>query len=66
MMKNKEIVEMNVEALKEEIYQTGREQFNLKLQHATRQLRTTHRLRAVRRKLARLLTILHEKIGQKA
>jgi ribosomal protein L29 len=29
-------------------------------------LGTTHRLKGVRRKLARLLTILHEKIGQKA
>lgn len=57
---------MRVDALKEEIYQTGREQFNLKLQHATRQLTATHRLNTVRRKLARLLTILHEKIGQKA
>lgn len=65
-MKIKELREMSVEILKQEIFQTGREQFNLKLQHATRQLTATHRLKAVRRKLARLLTILHEKIGQKA
>jgi large subunit ribosomal protein L29 len=65
-MKIKEINAMSIEALSEEIVLTGREQFNLKLQHATRQLTPTHRLKAVRRKLARLLTILHEKIGQKA
>ena len=65
-MKTKEIREMSIEALKVELFETGREQFNLKLQHATRQLTPTHRLKAVRRKLARLLTILHEKIGQKA
>ncbi len=65
-MKIKEMRDMNIDALKEELFQTGREQFNLKLQHATRQLTTTHRLKAVRRQLARLLTILHEKIGQKA
>ncbi len=65
-MKTKEINAMSIDALNEEIIQTGREQFNLKLQHATRQLAATHRLKAVRRKLARLLTILHEKIGQKA
>lgn len=65
-MKTKEIRDMSTDALKEEIFQTGREQFNLKLQHATRQLTATHRLKAVRRKLATLLTILHEKIGQKA
>ena len=65
-MKIKEMRDMNIDAIKEELFQTGREQFNLKLQHATRQLTTTHRLKAVRRQLARLLTILHEKIGQKA
>lgn len=65
-MKIKEMRDMNIDALKEELFQAGREQFNLKLQHATRQLTTTHRLKAVRRQLARLLTILHEKIGQKA
>lgn len=65
-MKTKEMRDMTIEALKEEIFQTGREQFNLKLQHATRQLTSTHRLKTVRRQLARLLTILNEKIGQKA
>jgi large subunit ribosomal protein L29 len=65
-MNSKEIREMDISALKEEIFQTGREQFNLKLQHATRQLTATHNLKRVRRKLAKLLTILHEKVGQKA
>ena len=64
-MKAKELREMNVEALKKEIVETGRERFSLKIQHATRQLKTTHRLKIVRRKLASLLTILNEKIGQK-
>jgi large subunit ribosomal protein L29 len=64
-MKAKELRDMSIEALKEEVLQTGREQFNLKLQHSTRQLPATHRLRAVRRQLAKILTILHEKIGQK-
>lgn len=66
VMKTNEIREMDISTLKEELFQTGREQFNLKLQHATRQLTATHRLKLVRRKLAKLLTILHEKIGQKA
>lgn len=57
--------DMDIDALQQEVFQTGREQFNLKLQHATRQLTATHRLKAVRRQLARLLTILHEKTGQK-
>jgi large subunit ribosomal protein L29 len=62
-MKAKEIRELSIDALKEEIIQTGREQFNLKIQHTTRQLTATHRLRAVRRNLAKLMTILHEKAG---
>lgn len=64
-MKTKQLRELSIESLKDEIAHMGREQFNLKLQHATRQLTTTHRLRAVRRTLARSLTILNEKIGQK-
>ncbi|MFM2322641.1 MAG: ribosomal protein [Pseudomonadota bacterium] len=64
-MKTKQLRELSIESLKDEIAQMGREQFNLKLQHATRQLTTTHRLRVVRRTLARSLTILNEKIGQK-
>ena len=65
-MKTKQLRELSLESLKEEIVHMGREQFNLKLQHATRQLTTTHRLKAVRRTLARSLTISNEKIGQKA
>lgn len=61
----KELHELSIETLKDEIAQTGREQFNLKLQHATRQLVATHRLRLVRRKLATLLNILSKKMGQK-
>lgn len=61
----KELRELSVASLKDELYQLGREQFNLKLQHATRQLTATHRLKSVRRQLARLLTILNEKIGPK-
>ncbi|MDQ8039014.1 MAG: 50S ribosomal protein L29 [Rickettsiella sp.] len=65
-MKTKEMREMTIDALKKEIFLTGREEFNLKFQHATRQLASSHRLKLVRRQLARLLTILNEKIGQKA
>ncbi len=64
-MKTKQLRELSIESLKDEIVHMGREQFNLKLQHATRQLTATHRLKAVRRTLARSLTILNEKIGQK-
>jgi len=65
MMKAKALRELTVDFLQKEIFQVGREQFNLKTQHATRQLTTTHRLKVVRRNLARLLTVLHEKAGKK-
>lgn len=64
-MNTKELRKLSIEKLKDEIYQLGREQFNLKLQQATRQLTATHRLRSVRRQLATSLTILNEKVGQK-
>lgn len=66
MMKAKEIRQMSIDNLKEEIYQTGKEQFNLKIQHSTRQLTATHQIKVARRKLARLLTVLNEKVGHKA
>lgn len=66
MMKISEMRQMSIENLKEEIYQTGREQFNLQIQHSTRQLTATHLIKVVRRKLARLITVLNEKIGHKA
>ena len=64
-MNTKELRKLSIEKLKDEVYQLGREQFNLKLQQATRQLTATHRLRSVRRQLATSLTILNEKVGQK-
>lgn len=39
-----------------------REQFNLRMQHATKQLNQTHQLKQVRRKIAQINTIIQEKI----
>jgi large subunit ribosomal protein L29 len=67
-MKKKEKAELrslSVESLKEESFKLGQEKFKLEAQHATHQLTATHRLKAVRRLLARVLTILHENMGQK-
>ncbi len=67
-MKKKEKNELRslpIESLKEESFKLGQEKFKLEAQHATHQLTSTHRLKAVRRMLARVLTILHENIGQK-
>lgn len=65
-MKNKanKTKQMDVAQLKVELMELLREQFNLRVQQAVKQLTKTHHLKAVRRKIAQVKTILHEKIGQ--
>lgn len=64
-MNKKELRSLSIDLLKEEIFKLGQEKFKLEAQHSTHQLTATHRLKTVRRMLARSLTILHENIGQK-
>ncbi|EDP45756.1 50S ribosomal protein L29 [Rickettsiella grylli] len=65
-MNKKELRGLSPDLLKDEIFKLGQEQFKLEAQHATHQLTATHRLKVVRRMLARSLTILHETtMGQK-
>jgi len=47
--------------LSEELTASLREQFNLRMQHATKQLGQTHQLKQVRRKIAQINTIVQEK-----
>jgi large subunit ribosomal protein L29 len=47
--------------LLERIRQTREEQFNLRLQHATGELENTARITAVRRDVARLLSVAKER-----
>lgn len=63
MTKATELKEKSVQELTQELMALLREQFNLRMQQATRQLTHTHLLRNVRRKVARIKTILHEKTG---
>ena len=63
-MKIDELRSKDATELKKELMELLREQFNLRMQHATKQLTQTHNLRMVRRQIARVHTILHEKIGQ--
>ncbi|TLY47697.1 MAG: 50S ribosomal protein L29 [Gammaproteobacteria bacterium] len=60
-----ELRNLSTDLLREESFKLGQEEFKLKAQHATHQLTATHRLKVVRRWLATILTILHEKMGQK-
>lgn len=60
-MKAVELKKMSVDELKSELMAATREKFNLRMQKATRQLTQNHLLKVVRRKIAQLKTILHEK-----
>ena len=62
-MKAQDLREKNVEELNAELLNLLREQFNLRMQAATGQLQQTHTLKAVRRDIALVKTVLTEKAG---
>ncbi|MFP1557584.1 50S ribosomal protein L29 [Escherichia coli] len=62
-MKAKELREKSVEELNTELLNLLREQFNLRMQAASRQLQQSHLLKQVRRDVARVKTLLNEKAG---
>ncbi|MGR5135854.1 50S ribosomal protein L29 [Vibrio jasicida] len=62
-MKAQDLREKSVEELNGELLNLLREQFNLRMQAATGQLQQTHTLKAVRRDIARVKTVLTEKAG---
>ena len=60
-MKVSEMKEKNVEELNEELLNLKREHFTLRMQKGSGQLESSHRLKEVRRDVARVKTILTEK-----
>jgi large subunit ribosomal protein L29 len=60
-VKASEVHNLKDAELLERIRQTREEQFNLRLQHATGELENTMRITAVRRDVARLLTVAKER-----
>ncbi|MCO7224991.1 50S ribosomal protein L29 [Pleionea sp. CnH1-48] len=62
-MNAQELREKSVDELKDELVALSKEQFNLRMQHATGQLNQTHQLKQVRRNIARVKTLLSEKAG---
>lgn len=62
-MKASELREKSVEELNAELLGLLREQFNLRMQHATGQLTQTTQLKTVRRSIARVKTIITSKAG---
>ena len=62
-MKITDVRAKTVDELTEELGKLKKEQFNLRFQRATQQLEKTSTVRAVRRDIARIKTVLNEKSG---
>ncbi|HSH84021.1 MAG TPA: 50S ribosomal protein L29 [Guyparkeria sp.] len=60
-MKTTDLREKSVEDLRHELVAVKREQFNLRMQHATGQDVKTHLAREARRNVARIKTVIAEK-----
>jgi len=56
-MKANDMRDMSIDQLEDEVDKLKKEQFNLRFQRASGQLENTARVRAVRRNIARLLTV---------
>ena len=61
-MKVKELREMTSEELEQQIRETQKELFNLRLQQVSGQLENPARVKELRRTLARIKTIQNEKV----
>jgi large subunit ribosomal protein L29 len=64
MMKPDDVRAMTVDQLDDELLKLKKEQFNLRFQRATGQLENSSRVRVVRRDIARIKTIAHQKRAQ--
>ena len=62
-MTAKELNEKSVDELKIELLELLKEQFNLRMQHATGQLSSSSQLKKVRRTVARVKTIIRQKVS---
>jgi large subunit ribosomal protein L29 len=62
-MKVSEMKEKSVDELNDELLILKREQFTLRMQKGSGQLEKNHRLKEVRRDVARVKTILTQKAG---
>jgi large subunit ribosomal protein L29 len=62
-MKASELRAKSVDELRQELKDRLREQFNLRMQKGSGQLSRPDRVRAVRREIARIKTLINEKAG---
>ena len=63
-MTAKELNEKTVDELKSELESLLKEQFNLRMQHATGQLSNSAQLKTTRRSIARVKTIIRQKVSK--
>ena len=63
-MKASELREKNPAELQQELNELLKAQFSLRMQVATQQLTNTSQIRKVRRDIARVRTLLNEKVPQ--
>ncbi len=59
----KQLRQLGPAELRQRLVEARQELFNLRFRHATRQLENTAELQKVRRRIARILTVLREKEG---
>ncbi|MCI6501874.1 MAG: 50S ribosomal protein L29 [Clostridia bacterium] len=60
-MKAQEIRQLTVEELNAKLKELKSELFNLRFQHAVNQLDNPHKIADVKKDIARVMTILHQK-----
>ena len=65
-MKAQEMMNQTPEQLREQLVALKKEAFNLRFQQATGQLESTARMRAVRRDVARVKTVMNQKAASAA
>jgi len=65
-MNAKDLSGKTPDQLRDELTQLKKEAFNLRFQQATGQLENTARMRAVRRDVARIQTVLNQKAAEAA
>ena len=65
-MNTSDLRKMNIEELKKEQLNVVREKFNLRMEKFSKEITSTNRIKAARRELARIKTILTEKEGKKS
>ena len=58
---NEELKKMSEKELNEKLNELKKELFNLRFQHAINQLDNPHKIDDVKKDIARVMTILHEK-----